>query len=375
MAETQDRKKPSDAEKPVSLMERLRRRFLKVKLPQKIFFTENLRVMIKAGLSLTEALRTLALQTESKGFRAVITAVQADVEKGVSLSQALGTYPRVFEPIYVNMIAAGEVSGTLEKTLQQLTQQMKKDYELVSKIRGAMTYPAVILGATVAIGIGMMVFVIPQILSIFEEIGTDQLPLPTKILIFVSDFMQHHFIIMALGTVALVTGFLWSIKTGPGMYVWHKFLLKLFVVGPVVKKINLARFSRTLSALLRTDIPIVQSLQITSDIVRNVYYRDALLKAAEAIKKGDQISQVLERNGKLFPPLTVQMIAVGERAGTIDQMLEEIADFYESEVSQVMNNMSSIIEPFLIIFLGAAVGGIALAIITPIYALTTKFGQ
>jgi type IV pilus assembly protein PilC len=375
MAESQDKKKREAADKPVTLMERLRRRFLKVKLPQKIFFTENLRVMIKAGLSLTEALRTLALQTESKGFRAVITAVQGDVEKGVSLSQALGTYPRVFEPIYVNMISAGEVSGTLEKTLQQLTQQMKKDYELVSKIRGAMTYPAVILGATVLIGIGMMVFVIPQILSIFEEIGTDQLPLPTKILIFVSDFMQHHFIILALGTVALVTAFLWSIKTRPGMYVWHKFLLKLFVVGPVIKKINLARFSRTLSALLRTDIPIVQSLQITSDIVRNVYYRDALLKAAEAIKKGDQISQVLERNGKLFPPLTVQMIAVGERAGTIDQMLEEIADFYESEVSQVMNNMSSIIEPFLIIFLGAAVGGIALAIITPIYALTTKFGQ
>jgi len=353
----------------------LRRRFMRVKLPQKIFFTENLRVMVKAGLSLTEALRTLALQTEHKGFKAVILELNADVEKGTSLSAALAKHERLFEPIFVNMIAAGEVSGTLEKTLEQLTTQMRKDYDLISKVKGAMTYPLVVLSATVLIGIGMMIFVVPQILSIFEEIGTDELPLPTKILIFVSDTMKAYWPFIVIGVIALITSFLWAIKTRPGKRVWHKILLKMPIIGPIIMKINLARFARTLSSLLRTDIPIVQGLTITADIVRNIYYHDACIAMAEAVKKGETISQVLERNPKLFPPLVIQMTAVGERAGTVDEMLQEIAEFYEKQVEQIMGSLSSIIEPILIIFLGGAVGGIALAIITPIYSLTTKFGQ
>ncbi len=367
---------PATAQKEQdSLFARLAQSLVRVNIQQKIFFTENLRVMIKAGLSLTEALRTLAAQADNQGFKKVILEIHGDVEKGNTLSQALAKYPKLFEPIFVNMIGAGEISGTLEKTLDQLTVQMKKDYDLISKIKGAMTYPAVILCATVAIGIGMMIFIIPQILSIFDEIGQDQLPLPTKILIAVSNFFQHNLILSLIGGVLAVSGFLYAIKTRPGKYAWHKFLLSMFIIGPIIKKVNLARFARTLSSLLRTDIPIVQSLQITSDIVRNVYYHDAILSAADALKKGDQISKVLERNPKLFPPLIVQMTAVGERAGTVDEMLEEVADFYEQQVAQVMSNMSSVIEPFMILFLGAAVGGIALAIITPIYALTTKFGQ
>lgn len=353
----------------------LSRRFLKVKLPQKIFFTENLRVMIKAGLSLTEALRTLAMQTEQKGFKAVILELNADVEKGQSLSQALAKHGNLFEPIFVNMIASGEVSGTLEKTLEQLTTQMRKDYDLISKVKGAMTYPIVILSATTLIGILMMIFVIPQILSIFDEMGSAELPLPTKILIAISNFFKHDWPFAIVGGGGLIFGFLWFIKRPLGKRLWHGLLLKLFIIGPIIKKINLARFTRTLASLLRTDIAIVQALTITSDIVRNVYYHDACLAMAEAVKKGESISQVLERSPDLFPPLVTQMVAVGERAGTIDEMLEEIADFYEKQVDQIMNNMASIIEPLLIIFLGAAVGGIALAIITPIYALTMKFGQ
>jgi type IV pilus assembly protein PilC len=353
----------------------LSRRFMRVKLPQKIFFTENLRVMVKAGLSLTEALRTLALQTEQKSFKAVILELHADVEKGTSLSAALAKHERLFEPIFVNMIAAGEVSGTLEKTLEQLTTQMRKDYDLISKVKGAMTYPLVVLSATVLIGIGMMIFVVPQILSIFEEIGTDELPLPTKILIFVSDSLKAYWPFIIVGVIGIAWGFLYAIKTRAGKAIWHKILLRMPIIGPIIMKINLARFTRTLSSLLRTDIPIVQGLVITSDIVRNVYYHDACLAMSEAVKKGEQISQVLERNPKLFPPLVIQMTAVGERAGTVDEMLMEIAEFYEKQVEQIMSSLSSIIEPILILFLGGAVGGIALAIITPIYSLTTKFGQ
>lgn len=353
----------------------LSKRFMRVKLPQKIFFAENLRVMIKAGLSLTEALRTLALQTEQKGFKNVILDIKGDVEKGQSLSQALSKHARLFEPIFINMIAAGEVSGTLEKTLEQLTTQMRKDYDLISKVKGAMTYPLVVLSATVLIGIGMMIFVIPQILSIFDEMGNTELPLPTRILIAVTDFFKHDWPFALVGAVLLIGGFLWAIKRPLGMRIWHRILLGMPIIGPIIKKINLARFTRTLSSLMRTDIAIVQALAITADIVRNVYYHDACLAMAEAVKKGETMSQVLERSPKLFPPLVVQMVAVGERAGTIDVMLEEIADFYEKQVDQIMGNLSSIIEPLLIIFLGAAVGGIALAIITPIYALSMKFGQ
>ncbi|WKZ29559.1 MAG: type II secretion system F family protein [Patescibacteria group bacterium] len=356
-------------------IEKIFRRFMRIKLPQKIFFTENLRVMIKAGLSLTEALHTLALQTEHKGFRSIIEELNSDVEQGKNLSQALSRFKNVFEPIFINMIAAGEVSGTLEKTLEQLTVQMRKDYELVSKVKSAMTYPIVVLSATVLIGIGMMIFVVPQILSIFEEMGDVELPLPTRILIAATDIMKHDWPFLIIGTIAIVGAFLWSIKRPLGKRVWHKFLLILPIIGPIIQKINLARFTRTLSSLLRTDIPIVQGLTITSDIVRNVYYHDACLAMSEAVKKGETISHVLEQSPKLFPPLVIQMTAVGERAGTVDQMLEEIAEFYEKQVDGIMGSLSSIIEPILIIFLGGAVGGIALAIITPIYSLTTQFGQ
>jgi type IV pilus assembly protein PilC len=353
----------------------LMRRFMKIKLPQKIFFTENLRVMIKAGLSLTESLRTLAMQAEQKGFRAVILEVNADVEKGQSLSQALSHHGKLFEPIFINMIATGEISGTLEKTLEQLTMQMRKDYELVSKVKGAMTYPIVILSATTLIGTLMMIFVIPQILAIFAEMKSTERPLPTKILIFISNFFRNDWPFAIIGGLGIVFGFRYATSTPVGKRVWHRILLGSPIIGPIIKKINLARFTRTLSSLLRTDIAIVQALTITGDIVRNVYYHDACIEMSEAIKKGDTISHVLEKSPKLFPPLVVQMVAVGERAGTIDDMLEEIADFYEQQVDQIMGNMASIIEPLLILFLGGAVGGIALAIITPIYALTMKFGQ
>lgn len=352
----------------------LNRKLLRIKLADKIFFTENMRVMIKAGLSLTEALRTLAMQTNSKGFREVILEIHDLVEKGQALSEALKRYPKLFEPIFTSMVAAGEASGTMESTLEQLTEQMRKDYELRSKIKGAMTYPAVVLGATMLIATGMMLFVIPQILSIFDEFGADELPLPTKILVAFSDFFTNHFFLLLFIVLAVVAGFLWFIKTKVGKYAWHKFLLSIFIIGPIVKKVNMARFTRTLSSLLRTDIPIVQGMEITANVVRNVYYRDAILEAAEALKKGEQISQVMSNYPKLFAPLVVQMSSVGERSGSLDNMLVEIAEFYEKQVDNVMNNLASIIEPLLIIFLGFAVGGIALAIITPIYSLTTKFG-
>lgn len=347
-----------------------------VPLTQKVFFTENLRVMIHAGLSMSEALNTLAMQSESKSFRKIITNIKDDVESGKSLSAGLSRYPRSFPDIYRSMIQVGEISGTLENVLEELTQQMKKDHKLRTKVRGAMTYPIVILVAMVGITIGLLVFVLPKLLGIFKEFGdTVQLPLATKLLISVSDFVQHNGILTALMIIAVVMLFMAVIRIPAGKKIFHWFLLKGPIIGPISKKVNLARFSRTLSGLLRTDIPVVQSLEITSQVVGNVHYHNAILDTSERIKKGATIAESLQAHVNVFPPLVVQMTYVGERSGNVDDLLSDIADFYEAQVDQVLDNMSSIIEPVLILILAFMVGGIALAVITPMYSLTEAIAE
>ncbi|MEA3249211.1 MAG: type II secretion system F family protein [Patescibacteria group bacterium] len=347
-----------------------------VPLTQKVFFTENLRVMIHAGLSMSEALNTLAMQSESKSFRKIITTVKEDVESGKSLSAGLSKYPRSFPDIYRSMIQVGEISGTLENVLEELTQQMKKDHKLRTKVRGAMTYPIVILIAMVGITIGLLVFVLPKLLGIFKEFGdTVQLPLATKMLITTSDFVQNNGILTAVIIIATVMLFMSAIRIPIGKKIFHWILLKGPIIGPISKKVNLARFSRTLSGLLRTDIPVVQSLEITSQVVGNIHYHNAILDTSEKIKKGATIAESMETHKNVFPPLVVQMTFVGERSGNVDDLLADVADFYEAQVDQVLDNMSSIIEPVLILILAGMVGGIALAVITPMYTLTEAIAE
>jgi len=347
-----------------------------VPLTQKVFFTENLRVMIHAGLSMSEALNTLAMQAESKSFKRIIETVKDDVESGKSLSAGLSKFPKSFPDIYRSMIQVGEISGTLENVLGELTQQMKKDHKLRSKVKGAMTYPIVILIAMVGITIGLLVFVLPKLLGIFKEFGdTVQLPLATKILIGVSDFVQNNGILSAVIVIAVVAMFMGFIRMPFGKNLFHWFLLKGPIIGPISRKVNLARFSRTLSGLLRTDIPVVQSLEITSQVVGNIHYHNAILDTSERIKKGATIAESLQAHVNVFPPLVVQMTFVGERSGTVDDLLADIADFYEAQVDQVLDNMSSIIEPVLILTLAFMVGGIALAVITPMYSLTQAIAE
>jgi len=342
----------------------------RVPLAQKIFFCENLRVMIKAGLSMTEALNTLALQTDSKFFSRLISLVRADVEAGKLLSSGLAKFPKVFSDIFVNMVQIGEVSGTLDENLLELTQQMKKDYNLRSKVKGAMTYPIVILVAMVGIASGLVVFVLPKLLDVFKEFGDVKLPLPTLILMRVSDFVQAHGVLVLVAAVLLVLGIIGLSRTAQGKSVIHLVILGSPIIGPIVQKVNLARFTRTLAGLLKTDIPVVQSLTVTADVLGNVHYRHAVLDTAEHIKKGETISKSLSRYPRLFPPLVVQMVMVGERSGNVDSLLADIADFYEQQVENILNSMSSIIEPILILMLGGMVGGIALAVMMPMYALT-----
>ncbi len=341
-----------------------------VPLTEKMFFTENLRVMVHAGLSLSEGLATLAMQTESKTFRVILTEVRDGVNQGKLLSAELAKFPKAFPDIFIKMIEVGEVSGTLEDTLQELTNQIKKDHNLRSKVKGAMTYPIVILVAMSGITIGLLTFVLPKLLGIFKEFGDIQLPLPTRILIFLSDYVQENGLLVAFAALAFAGALVAFGNTVRGRAIFHYGIIRGPLIGPVARKVNLARFSRTFSSLLRTDVPVVQSLVITAAVLGNVHYRDSVLKASERIKKGDNISDTLKEYPKLYPPLVVQMTLVGERSGNIDGLLADVAGFYEEQVDQTLANLSSIIEPVLILILGGMVGGIALAVMMPMYSLT-----
>jgi len=346
-----------------------------VPLTQKVFFTENLKVMVHAGLSVSEALATLALQSESKTFKRIIIKIKDDVESGRLLSSGLAKFPKVFPPIFTSMIEIGEVSGTLEDVLEELTMQMKKDYELRSKVRGAMTYPIVVLVAMLGITTALLVFVLPKLLAVFKEFGDIKLPLATRVLITLSDFVQvNGFLTFVAGVVFCVISFALS-RTDMGRSVIHLFIVRGPLIGPIAKKVNLARFARTVSGLLGTDIPVVQAFTVTSQVVGNIHYRNAIRDVAERVTKGEPISKALGLYPALFPPLIVQMVLVGERSGTVDELLGDIATFYERQVEQVLDNLSSIIEPVMILVLGGMVGGIALAVITPIYALTQSISE
>jgi type IV pilus assembly protein PilC len=340
-----------------------------IPLSEKLFFTENLRVMVKAGLSISEALETLALQTKNKKFKKVLQSVSEGVTGGNSLGSMLEQYPKIFPEYFINMVKVGEVSGNLEQNLEQLSLQMKKDHDLMSKIRGAMIYPAVILAATVGIVILMFVYVIPSVMSIFEDMKI-QLPLATRILIAISKTLTDYGALVALGALLAAVALFILARTEKGKKINHFLLLRLWILGPIVHKVNLARFSRTLSSLLKTDIPVTQSFEITATILGNIYYRRACENVAEELAKGAAINSILRKTPNLFPPLVTQMILVGEKSGTLDELLGELAVFYEDEVSDITKNLSSIIEPILIVFLGGVVALIALAIISPIYTLT-----
>jgi type IV pilus assembly protein PilC len=341
----------------------------RVPLKEKLFFLQHLGIMLKAGISLSQALKTLSIQSSNKYFQFVLLDLANLVDSGSSLTDSLKAHEKVFGELFINMIEAGEISGKLEQVLAQLYIQTKKSYELRSKVKGAMTYPAVILAAMGGIGTFMMIFVIPRITAMLTEFNTE-LPLPTKILIGTSSFLANNALLSGAVFIVAVGSFVQVLRTRRGKLIFQGVLLRLPIIGPIIKKINLAQFARTISSLMKTDIMIIKTFQITGNVLGNLYYRQALYDMSDKIKKGGKINDVVAAYPKLFPPLVSQMVMVGEETGELDNILEELADFYESEVDQIMSNLPSIIEPILILVLGAGVGGIAVAIIMPMYSIT-----
>lgn len=345
--------------------------FGKITTTDKILFTRNLQVMIKAGLPISKALEILVKQTPKKNFKKIIQTISQNVQKGKSLADSLALYPKVFPPLFVNMIKVGEIGGELEKVLDQLATQMKKDSDLLSNIRSAMIYPVIILSLMIVVVTIMVIFVLPQLADVFRDIQAD-LPLTTRIIIGLSDFISEYGIYVLIGIVLLGILIYIIIRTKKGRRRFHRLLLMIPILGLNIKKVNLARFARTTSTLLTSGVPIIKTLNITGEVLGNSIYQEQIIAASEQVKKGTRLVDILDQDRKLFPPLITQMVAVGEETGSLDKILKDVAEFYEADVTRTTEDLASIIEPILMISLGIGVAIMAIAIVSPIYSLMEK---
>jgi type IV pilus assembly protein PilC len=344
------------------------RKFGSVNLNEKIGFIENLSVMLKAGISITRCLQILVKQTTNQKFKIILADVASQVEQGKTLGDALGKFPDVFPDIAVSMVKVGELSGNLDKSLEYLTIQLHREADLKSKVRGAMIYPSVIVIAMVVIGILLSIFVLPSLTSIFKEMNA-QLPLTTRAIIAFADFMSGHAVIVIGGMIALAVAVMYILRTYPGQKAFNVFSLHMPTIGKVVRKVNLARFARILSSMLKSGIPIVQALDVAGDSLANIPYKELIKAASVEVKVGKPLAEALGKTETLFPVLVIQMIQVGEESGTVQEILEQLAGHYEEEVDNTLKNLSSIIEPLLLLAIGAIVGLLAVSLISPIYSI------
>ncbi|MBI2588032.1 type II secretion system F family protein [Candidatus Azambacteria bacterium] len=344
------------------------RRLRPISSVEKMMFARHLAVMVKSGFSLPRALEVLEKQAESAKFSQVLEDLALRVRRGEAFAESLAAHPKVFSELFINMVRVGEAGGTLEEVLRVLANQMKKDYELRSKVRGALMYPAVILTALVGVGILMMVVVVPKLSEVFRDLGIS-LPATTRAIIAVSAFLARFWFLIPIGIVLLVFGIRGSLKFPQTKRSVDWLLLRFPILGRMVKKVEAARFARTFSSLIDSGTPIVNALEISSRTLGNAFFREALEVAAREVEHGTNLSKGLEPFGALYPPLVIQMIAVGEETGNLADILKNLAEFYEEEVSNDTKNLSSIIEPVLMIVIGVVVGVFAISMIQPMYSL------
>jgi len=347
----------------------------KVKLKDLVIFSRQMSTMVSAGVPLTRALATMQMQTTNKYFQGIIANITHDVEGGMALGDAFAKYPKVFSEIYVNMIKAGEAGGILDDILKRLATQVEQDSSMRKKIKGAMTYPIVILGVTVIAFFGITMFVLPKIGAIITDLGGPdaKLPIYTKIMLDTSAFMQKRGGFIFIGGFIVMYFLLRYIKTPKGKFVFHTILLKLPILKDIIIKIAVARFARTFASLMTAGVTVLDALEVTGGAVGNKVIQKELEEAAREVKNGKQLSEPLSRS-KNFPAIVSQMLAIGEETGETDTILIKVADFYEEEVSTVIDSLASIIEPLMIIVLGAGVGLIAASVMGPIASLSKNIG-
>ena len=340
----------------------------RISLVVKMVLSRHLSIMIKAGLSLNQALRALAEQTKNPKLKKIIGQVEEDLRRGQPFSDCLAKEPKVFNELFVSMVRVGETSGNLDKVLKLLAEQMRKDHELISRVRGAMMYPAVVITAMIGIGILMMIMVVPKLTEVFTEFDME-LPLSTQIIIGLSDFLKNHLLLGFIILIGLIVLLRFGLKNKKVKRVLHKIYLHLPILGNLVQKVNSARFARTLSSLVDSGVAIVNALKIVAGTLGNIHFKEALINSSEQVQKGKELSRALSSYKNLYPPMVVQMIQVGEQTGSLSDILKNLAGFYEEEIDNTTKNLSSIIEPIIMIVIGAAVGFFAISMIQPMYSM------
>jgi len=339
----------------------------RIKLKDVSVFSRQFATMINSGLSMLRSLYILAEQTESKPLAAVVNQVRLDVERGASLSAALAKHPKAFNRLYVAMVRAGEAGGVLDSVLQRLATTIEKQVELRRKVKSAMTYPLVVSLLVALLVTAMLLFVIPMFQNIYKSLG-GKLPVPTQILINVSNVVRNYWFIVFAAEIGAVFAFRWWINSEEGRKRWDTIKLKAPIFGPLAKKTALARFGRTLSALVRSGVPILESLDIVCETAGNWVVSEAVRDTQQQVKRGEPLSKRLEEHD-VFPPMVVQMMTVGEETGALDEMLDKIADFYDQEVEATVDALTSLIEPILIVIMGVVIGGMIISLYLPMFSV------
>lgn len=342
--------------------------FGKVSLSEKIMFTNNLSGMLSAGLSLNRALVILKKQSTNPTFSDVLSGLEEEINKGNSLSDGMKKYPKVFSGLFIPMVHAGEESGGLPKTLIEVGSTLKKTYDLNKKVKGAMTYPTIIVFAMVVIACFMMVYVVPTLTKTFKDLGTE-LPGATKAIIWISDTLSNNTLPLLVGVIVIVIGIIFLFKLKQVQRAWDRFILHIPVIGKIVKEVNTARTTRTLSSLLLAGVNISNSLSITEEVLQNTQYKDLIHNSISSIEKGMVLSSSFKENIFLYPVMVGEMVEVGEETGNLSKMLLDLANFYEAEVDSKTKDLSTIIEPVLMLLIGGAVGVFAVSMIMPMYTV------
>jgi len=341
-----------------------------VKRNEIIRLAKNLSAMISAGLALSRALSVVERQSSNKNLKAVITGLSESVKKGSSFHEALAMYPRVFPQIFVAMVRAGEESGSLTDSLSVVALQMERSEELTRKIKGAMIYPTIVIIAVAIVGILMLIYVVPTLTSTFTELGVE-VPLATRVIVALSDFMVTNVMLVLVALIALIVGGTAFVQSRIGNRIVLAFARRLPVIGELVRETYSARTARTLSSLLSAGVPVLDALSITKEVVHAEVFAEVIGEAEAHVRKGESLSQSFAAHSKLYPILMSDMLAVGEETGKVAEMLKQIAEFYEEDVAEKTKDLSTIIEPVLMIFIGAVVGIFAVAMIAPIYSLSS----
>jgi type IV pilus assembly protein PilC len=345
----------------------------RISTKEKVIFSRQLSTLINAGLPIVQSLNNVKDQTNNKPLKVVIAHVVSDVEAGSSLAGALTKHPKVFDRVYVSLVAAGEASGTLDKALERLADQQEKDADIISKVRGAMIYPLIVILVMIGVVIFMLTTVLPQVQNLYSGLPGVKLPLITRVLLDISHGLTRYWwiILLVLGILTFMTT-RWA-RTGPGKQVVDSLKMKVWPVGPLFTKLYMARFSRTGATLVGSGVPLLQMLSITAEAVNNVHVADSINKAAEKVKGGAALSEGLSGDPN-FPDLVPNMIRIGEESGALERMLGKSADYYEKQVDDQIRNISTLVEPVLMVMIGGVAFMVVAAVLLPIYGLVGHIG-